>query len=374
MKPKAPRVLLWTALGFFIVAVALIAIALSIGGWDSILPTALGALSGLLAMVLAVIASIVAGANYSKRVSRWTDQQAKSKRMKRDFSILGGVLGSLILLFMMTCIGPVQTIQRNIDTIRSLVAGFPDNFTVQKDGTDSVHQEADSVIRVCLPGAYCYVDSEIHLEAPSNISTPDFCKIYIAWALKNGGTDISDGFDSLAIKKYPLESQLACVASGRSVSVEGTKNGVLWNSDSFPYIFVTTSDSPLFEGVSSAFETRLNSGDRLFAVLDRIGGWRKGHPGVKETVSTIKKAVKDLDGISKYKVFTDSNGVGPMLAYKSAKDSLVYCVRVAPWDEKFFGMPDPGHGYYPVNNGAPNQFGWYSITYSLDTCVSKAGK
>ena len=102
----------------------------------------------------------------------------------------------------------------------------------------------------------------------------------------------------------------------------------------------------------------------MFSTLNHIGAWRKAHPDAAVTEKNIREAIKGV-GLKKVQVFTQKNK-SVYLAYQSQGDPhQTMCVAVPKFDEKYFGIKDPGHGYFPVSAETPDtigQFGFFSQT------------
>jgi len=374
---KRGTVVLYVSLGFFFVAGTCFLTSWAVGGWNALLPAIAGIVFALVAIVLGIIGLVlktVAMTNSPVTPDAEPKPKATPEARKRGILIGISIPVGLAILGYFTFLTPIDRIQHNKDTLNSWKASLPDGVEMNMGEV--------GLIQPCLhlgSAENCGSTVFASLYFSNNPTPAEYCSEILAWAKSRGPVMFGDGSRQMDAEKYPEYAQLAC-ASGNAVELFGQDGETTWLLHLFPYDKVAElyydsnrQDYPDMYQVITP-ETRVTD-DPSFFVLEAIGKWRKDHPGEKETNQSLESAVHSL---TKYKEFQKAKVVvGRVdklhyMTFPSPFDSTqTYCIVVEPYDQKFFGIPDPGYGYYPrwyVNDQA--SFGQFGDS-STDTCLNQ---
>ena len=365
------------SLGFFFVAGICFLTSWAVGGWNALLPALAAIVFTLVAIALGIIGLVLKAVAKSNSLGT-PDAEPKPKatpEAKRRGILIGiSIPVGLAILGYFTFLTPIDRIQHNKDTMTSWKASLPDGVAMNMDDI--------GLIRPCLhlvsiDNCSATIFATIYF---SNNPTPaEYCSEIIAWAKSKGPVMFGDGSTQMDAEKYPEYAQLACV-SGYAVELLGKDGETPWILHIVPYDKAADlyydSAWQMYPDMHQEItpETRVTD-DPSYYVLEAIGKLRKDHPGEKETNQSLETAVQSLTKCKEFQQAKVVVGRVDKLHYMtipSPFDSTqTYCIVVEPYDQKFFGIPDPGYGYYPrwyvTDQASFGQFG----DSSTDTCLNQ---
>lgn len=369
---KTGSVFLYTALGFFLVGLALLfATASSPYSWLSIVPVLLAIFCGLIALILGIVGVILKVAGRTPAEQLTEEQKAeRTKITQRNFGIFAAISGLVAAVLFMSFVAPIDVVNAKYHSLDKIKASAPDGFDF-----GSAFDEP-SYFRFCNnlnPEAYCSTDAWTEGISSTPHPPAEYCKLIFDWVSKNQATTWNNDFKGFDFNKDDPIAMMACV-TGNMREIVGKSGKYQWDLtiDVFGnpgYFILTTAIQDSGANTNyDAFVAEISTTDpvqgAVFSTLNHIGAWRKAHPDSSVTEKNIREAIKGV-GLKKVQVFTQKNK-NVYLAYASQVDpNQTMCVAVTKFDEKFFGVHDPGHGYFPVSIETPatiGQFGFISQT------------
>jgi len=287
-----------------------------------------------------------------------------------SLAVVPGVIATTIVGF--AGVSP-EAVERNenaqvsSDWINNLVeSGNPDGFTELSDivdcGAENCIDDPDSTVTFVRLG-----------DAESNAY--DVCASAVAFGFANGATAWSIAPD---YSRIPLESaedpaaNAMCVTSLADYPQLIAPNGI----DSAVFRLVGVGDVPfqmdlieiqtgtaspdpgLFNyrfTVSTTFvpddllpgQDQLSDGTHeLNDLLTTIGQARLANPDIDPNNATlIREALRNYQYDIPVTPVVDADGKIRLIEIQQSDDGEPMCVSLAPWDEEFFGIADPGTGY-----------------------------
>jgi hypothetical protein len=287
-----------------------------------------------------------------------------------SLAVVPGVIATTVVGF--AGVSP-EAVERNekalvsSNWINNLVeAGNPDGFTEVSDfldcGAENCIYDPDSTVTFVRLG-----------DPQSNAF--DVCATTVAYAFASGATAWSIAPD---YSRIPLESaedpaaNAMCVATLADYPQLIQPNGI----DSAVFRFVGIGDVPfqmdlmeiqtgtaspdpgLFNyrfTVSTTFvpddllpgQDQLSDGTHeLNDLLTTIGQARLANPDIDPNNATlIREALRNYQYDIPVTPVVDTDGKIRLIEIQQSDDVEPMCVSIAPWDEEFFGVPDPGTGY-----------------------------
>ena len=345
----------------------------AVGGWNALLPALAAIAFGLVAIVLGIIGLVLKASAMSEKNANQNDEpKSKGKPETRSRGMLIGISIpiALAILGYFTFLTPIDKIQHNQDTVTSWQDSLPAGVKM------NIFEV--SMIRPCLHlgnSSACPSGISATLFFSNNPSPAEYCSEVLTWAKSKGPVWLVVNGRQIDTNKYPIDAQFSCV-SGAATELIGKDGETTWTLHIIPY---DKAADLYYDSGALAYETFTPEtralDDPSFDILEAVGKWRKDHPGEKETNKGLETAVQSL---TRYKEFQSAKVVvGNVdkfhyMTIPSPFDSTqTYCIVVEPYDEKFFGIPDPGYGYYPrwyVNDQA--SFGQFGDS-STDTCLNQ---
>lgn len=367
---KTGSAFLYTALGFFLVGLVLLLMtALSPYSWLSIVPVLLAIFCGLIALILGIVGVILKLVGRSPAEQLTEEQKAeRTKLTQRNFGIFAAISGLVAAVLFMSFVAPIDVVNAKYHSLDKIKASTPDGFDFDSEFDEPVS------IRFCNnlnPAAYCSTDAWTRGIASTPHPPAEYCKLIFDWVSKNQATTWINDFKGFDFNKDDPIAMMACV-TGNMREIVGKSGKYQWDLtiDVFGnpgYHTLTTAIQDLGANTNyDAYVADISTTDpvqeAVFSALNHIGAWRKAHPDATVTEKNIRESIKGV-GLKKVQVFTQKNK-SVYLAYASQADpNQTMCVAVSKFDEKFFGVKDPGHGYFAVYNETPatiGQFGFFS--------------
>lgn len=368
---KTGTVLLYTAFGFFIFGVILLFVAFSSYSWLSFVPLLLAILQGLIALILAAIGVILKMVGRTPAAELTPEQRAQSiKATQRNTVIFGSVFAVLAVVLYMSFVAPIDVVNAKYHSLDKIKASAPQGFDFGSEFDDP------SPIRFCNNlNAAALCDTNAWSEGYTATPHPpaEYCKLIFDWVSDNEATTWNNDYKGFEFKKDDPIAMMACVTANMK-SIVGKNGKYQWELTldifSNPGLFNLTTYIQDRGANSSydAFVSEVSATDpsqkAAFSTLNHIGAWRKLHSQSSNSEHNIREAIKGV-GLKKVQVFTQKNNA-TYLAYQSPGDpNQTMCLSVAKFDEKFFGIKDPGHGYFPFSAQTIDtigQFGFVSST------------
>ena len=281
--------------------------------------------------------------------------------VKRALAIATSAIAMLALA---GCSNPAQTAKYQ-DALSEMVASPPDGYTLLQ--TDDPTCGFD----YCNPN-YTYLFS-----SPDKAAQAPFCAAMIDWATKSGADSwfYDPEYIALPLKGHEGAALYACFG-GNQFNLAGTTKGIRWTVNGSPGQIVLSSimnreggldDDRMKPHTWDEGRALLFEGDRLnMDILSAIETYRTEHPNENpSSLKTIEKATKGLTLPIGLKFIQDKSGKVHYLNIPADDVMLERCINITPFDEKYFGFPNPKTGFTVLyifdGNPVIDQFGY---TYS----------
>lgn len=359
------RVFGFISLGFLAIALILLAMAFSVGGWGAIVPLVFAALSGLVFIALGIVALIILAVAIVKNseaiaaARNETPAQLQSRR-RRTIVISASIPVALGLVGLFVFLAPIGKVSQGIEVIDAFKSDAPNTFTVDFEYKDQ--------FRFCFLGD-CGTQSTIEFQVDS--PAPVTCSAAINWAKNHGLETVQiSGYGLIEVKPDDPATKLACLNNNIGLRLVGASNKVPWIMDLMPTassVTITAGgeydasyDNPI------TYQEFVNTTDEATAYYVRlsntIAAWRVANPNEDpDSLANLNKAVKASSdpNVKKTKFVGSASKVDYGYIQYPNDPSQLFCISVAKYDETYFGFPDPGTGYIPSisTDDAHPQFG-----------------
>lgn len=251
------------------------------------------------------------------------------------------------------------------DWINSMIAdsmpeGFSDISTFLDCGIENCLDDPDSEITFVQLGGYESIAESV-------------CESSIAYATSRGATDYAVNPDYEPIPYSEDDAKVACVSTlttpdilkfavqtwSPTFRLSGVSDGVPFVVDLYEYRFGTQSADPgkinYFLTIRTTLQPdellpgqdQLSAGSHeLDDLLTVIGQARLGNPDVDPNDGDlIRGALATYPHDIPVRPITEPNGSIRFIELETSDGEGVMCVSIAPWDEEYNGIPDPGSGY-----------------------------
>ena len=258
-----------------------------------------------------------------------------------------------------------ENAQIGSEWINSMIAdSMPDGFsevsTFLDCGVENCLEDPDSEITFVLLGGYESVADSV-------------CQSSIAYATSRGATDYAVNPDYEPVSYREDDAQAACVSTlmtpdnvkfavqtwSPTFRLSGVSDGVPFVMDLHEYRFGTQSMDPgkinYFLTVRTTLQpdALLPGQDQLSAgthelddLLTVIGQARLSDPDVDPNDGDlIRSALATYPHDIPVTPLVDKDGKIRFIEIQTSDDPQPMCVSIAPWDEEYNGIPDPGSGY-----------------------------
>ena len=372
-KTKSSRIgtgFLYTSLAFLVIGLFFLFTALTQGGWGALIPAATALLFGFIALVLGLVGLILKLVGRTPAATLTPEQRAQStKNGQITFGVLAGIAGALTLFFFMSFVAPMDVVNAKYHSLDKIRASAPEGFSFPYE------TGSGPSIRLCnrLDNLYCNTDSDLYGEAAFSKTPLEHCQAIFKWVGHNDASTWANDYQRFKFAPNDPSAMMACT-TGNLRYIAGKNGDFDWELR-FDFSFggaLTLSTAPTDLGFVSDYDNFVSSfgssdpvQSSMYRTLNDIGAWRKANPNAANSEQNILKAIKKT-GLKKVQVFTDKKKNATYIAYASQGDpNQVICLSVNKFDESYFGVKDPGHGYFPIMSSYapdPKQFGYVSQT------------
>ena len=372
-KTKSSRIgtgFLYTSLAFLVIGLFFLFTALTQGGWGALIPAATALLFGFIALILGLVGLILKAVGRTPAATLTPEQRAQStKNGQITFGVLAAIAGALTLFFFMSFVAPMDVVNAKYHSLDKIRASAPEGFRFPYE------TGSGPSIRLCnrLDNLYCNTDSDLYGEAASSNTAVEHCKALFDWVEKNDAKTWANDYQRFKLNTADPSTMMACV-TGNLRYIAGKNGNFDWELR-FDFSFggaLTLSTALTDLGAVSDYDNFVSSfgsndpvQSSMYGALNDIGAWRKVNPHSANSEQNILRAIKKT-GLKKVQVFTSKNKNATYIAYPSPGDpNQVICLSVNTFDESYFGVRDPGHGYFPIltsNASDATQFGYVSQT------------
>lgn len=271
---------------------------------------------------------------------------------------------AIAIIALTGCSNPAQTAKYQ-DALSAMVESPLEGYEL------STTDEPTCGFDYCNPNfTYIFTSSTKEDQAP-------FCAAMIDWAAKSGADSwfYDPEYIALPLKGHEGAALYACFG-GNQFNLAGTTKGIRWTVNGTPGQIVLSSimnreggldDDRMKPHTWDEGRALLFEGDRLnMDILSAIETYRTENPKANHSsTETIMKALKGIDLPDGFRVVNDSMGKAHYLEIPADDVMLERCINITPFDENFFGFPNPKSGFTVLyildGNPATDQFGY---TYS----------